>query len=54
MTLSTGDNKVYFVDLFMHKKGKYCSRLNNFKEFLYIYLQFAMNKMILMFIKTVT
>lgn len=39
MTLSTGDNKAYFVDLFMHKKGKYCSRLNNFKEFLYIYEQ---------------
>lgn len=37
MTLSTGDNTVYFVDLFMHKKGKYCSRLNNFKEFLYIF-----------------
>lgn len=38
MILSIGDDKVYFVDLFMYKKGKYCLRLNNFKEFLYIYL----------------
>lgn len=37
MTLSTGDNKVYFVDLFMHKKGKYCSRLNNLRIPIYIF-----------------